>query len=127
MDDNRKVNAWALVLGSTCVVALILGTLLMFGERADGSEPYGGCDEGWQAPRSQGADDCRDMGWVVKARLVVGPNGWVHVVRLPRCATEDGGRCYWQARRQGNGRGVSFVNLGSTDEPRRVTVRGYLR
>lgn len=29
-------------------------------------EPYGGCDEAWQAPHSEGADLCRELGWVIR-------------------------------------------------------------
>ena len=29
------------------------------------SQPYGGCDEAWQAPRSDGAQWCRDHGYAV--------------------------------------------------------------
>jgi len=28
-------------------------------------QPYGGCDEAWQAPYSEGADWCRDHGWTI--------------------------------------------------------------
>lgn len=32
------------------------------------TEPYGGCDEAWQAPQSAGAWECRAHGWIVTAR-----------------------------------------------------------
>jgi hypothetical protein len=31
-------------------------------------EPYGGCDEAWQAPQSRGARECRQHGYAVPAQ-----------------------------------------------------------
>lgn len=54
------------------------------------AEPYGGCDEAWQAPDSPGADDCRSLGWTVTDSLVVAPDGALVMSSLPACATADG-------------------------------------
>ena len=63
------------------------------------TQPYGGCVEGHDYPHSAGAAWCRDHGWVIKPRLVVGPHGRVHFVSLPLCREEDGSgqrsACTW--------------------------------
>jgi hypothetical protein len=33
---------------------------------------------------------------------------------LPACVTEDSDNCFWDAREQGNGAGLSFVTLNGT-------------
>lgn len=73
-------------------------------------EPYGSCAEAWQAPRSAGADDCREMGWTVRPRLVVDPSKQVRYTRMPHCLFDDGtgGPCIWDGRLDGNGVGRSF-------------------
>jgi hypothetical protein len=77
--------------------------------------PYGGCDEAWQAPQSDGADWCRDHGWTVTTRLVIGPRGVVRFTSLPHCRVEDASNgpvpCTWNVgpRVDGNGVGLSFV------------------
>ena len=62
-------------------------------------QPYGGCVEGHNYPHSQGADECRDHGWTVRQRLVVGPHGVVRFASLPLCREEDGSgqrsACTW--------------------------------
>jgi hypothetical protein len=61
-------------------------------------QPYGGCDEAWQAPQSTGADDCRAHGWTVKWWIVESPKHRVEYVdaSIPQCANEDRGRyCTW--------------------------------
>jgi len=74
--------------------------------------PYGGCVEGWQAPRSEGADWCRDHGWTIRKRLIVGPHGVVRMHRLPHCAFDEAQEqpCTWNIGRRidGNGIGLSF-------------------
>ena len=76
--------------------------------------PYGGCAEAWQAPRSPGAEMCRDRGWSVSARFVVGPRGVVRHASLPHCRFEDGSGgprpCTWNVGRRvdGNGVGLAF-------------------
>lgn len=58
-------------------------------------QPYGGCDEAWQAPRSPGAADCRDLGWTVTGRLVLDPHHVVRASRLPDCGRVTQGACSW--------------------------------
>lgn len=89
---------------------------------ASAHQPYGGCDEAWQAPTSDGAKHCRSHGWTVRSRVVIGPSGWVHVNRLPACKYEDSVGCYWNAATMGNGDGRSFVTLGTWEKHRRVFV-----
>lgn len=78
------------------------------------TQPYGGCWEGALYTHTQGAQDCRDLGWTMRRHLIVSPKG-VAWTDLPKCKTEDGGRCKWNAQRMGNRRGASFVNVGTTD------------
>ena len=40
-------------------------------------QPYGGCKEAWQAPRSEGARECRAHGWTVYRWIVLNPDGIV--------------------------------------------------
>lgn len=97
------------------------------------TQPYGGCDEAWQAPQSTGAQDCRDHGWVVRHRLVVGPHHWVHYSTLPSCTFEDGSGsrlpCSWNFRStDGNGVGDKFYVTGSSWNHHRVHyVNGIVR
>jgi hypothetical protein len=98
----------------TFIAGLLLGLLMVVaGQPADAStwtQPYGGCDEGWQAPRSAGAQDCRDHGWIVRSRLVVNPHGRVVAHSMPSCPDEERGRfCSWNINpTDGNGRGAQF-------------------
>lgn len=77
-------------------------------------QPYGGCKEAWQAPRSAGARQCRAHGWTVTRHIVVGPHRWVRYVDLPLCRFEDGSgqrsACTWNLsiQRQGNGVGLRY-------------------
>jgi hypothetical protein len=83
--------------------------------QADWQQPYGGCDEAWQAPRSAGAQACRDHGWIVRSRIVVNPHGRVVAHSMPSCLTEDRGRfCSWNINPgDGNGQGQAFYRDGS--------------
>lgn len=84
---------------------------------AEASQPYGGCEEAWQAPHSAGADQCRSHGWTVRSRMVLDPRNRVHaLVGLAECRTEDQrSACYWKAECRGNGRGDSFVRLNGRE------------
>lgn len=88
------------------------------------AQPYGGCWEGALYTDSQGAQDCRDLGWTMRRHLIVNPHG-VAWTDLPRCATEDGARCRWNAGRMGNRHGQSFVNVGSTERPILFLVKRF--
>lgn len=79
------------------------------------AEPYGGCVEAYRYASSPGAQDCRDLGWTIRPRLVVDPQGWVHVSMLPACRQEDGSgqrsACAWNFSRTevtGNGQGRKY-------------------
>lgn len=78
-----------------------------------GAEPYGGCAEAWQAPRSAGADRCRELGYTVSARFVLSPRAVVLHSSLPHCTDEDGGRgprpCTWNVGRRIDGNGIGLA------------------
>ena len=86
--------------------------------------PYGGCDEAWQAPHSLGAQDCRDMGWTIRPRLLVNPRGLVIMSRLPHCTFEDASSgpvpCSYNFGRptDGFGGGLSFWVTGTNHHNR---------
>lgn len=75
-------------------------------------QPYGGCKEGWQAPRSEGARQCRDHGWTVRHDLVVSPRGIIRYDNMRTCKFEDGSgqrsACIWHGQVDGNGRGLTY-------------------
>lgn len=79
--------------------------------------PYGGCKEVVQDPprmtHTEGAAWCREHGWTIQPRLVVGPHGTVRYHRLPSCTYEDGSGsplpCSWNIRSgDGNGIGLAY-------------------
>lgn len=76
-------------------------------------EPYGGCAEAWQAPRSAGADLCRERGYAVSARFVLSPRGVVLHSSLPHCTHEDGSGgprpCTWNVGRRVDGNGIGLA------------------
>lgn len=59
-----------------------------------------------ELPTLTDVQDCRDAGWTVRPRLLVGPAGKVFLNRLPECRHEDGSgqraACYWDASERGN-------------------------
>lgn len=70
------------------------------------TEPYGGCKEAWQAPKSQGARDCRQMGYTVRPHFVIDPQHRLVATDLRRCTSPDHKRGCWRSR------GVVFSYLG---------------
>lgn len=110
-------------------VILTLGFIIFAGvQQADAHQPYGGCDEAWQAPRSAGAAHCRSHGWVVRPRVVIGPKGWVQANRLPALSSDEPNfPGYWDAKRMGNGEGRSFVVVGTWENHRLIYVSGFAR
>lgn len=107
-------------LGCFAVIVVVFSALNVFVPEAEAAprtsshrtvvEPYGGCDEAWQAPRSPGAQWCRDHGWVVKRNFVIDPDyRAVRYLNLGPCKFEDSRGCYWNARVRGDGHGRSFV------------------
>jgi len=105
------IKATRIILG----VAGLLACLIFGGSTQAVAQPYGGCDEAYRYSTSAGAQDCRDAGWTIRPRLVVGPRGWVHYSVLPHCRNEDGSgqrsACTWnfgQGQPDGNGRGRMY-------------------
>jgi len=75
--------------------------------------PVGGCKEAWMAPRSTGADWCRDRGWTVTGHLVSGPHAVLRAFdHLPFCRYEDGSGqaapCIWFGQDRFNGEGLTY-------------------
>jgi hypothetical protein len=106
-----------LVLGATALATTLVASLVQPADAA-WTQPYGGCKEAWQAPRSQGAADCRAHGWVVRPRLVVSPRTWVRHSTLPHCPSDDvaprHAPCSWNfGPGDGNGWGDQFYVLPS--------------
>ena len=137
---GQRVNPWPAVVVMLGLV--VLGLVVMTGGKANAggtlympnqssqpawTQPYGGCKEAMTAPQSIGADECRSHRWIVRSRVVINPRGYVVATMLEPCPREDSGQCYWEAGRVGNQRGHSFVNLGSTDQPRLIYVKGFRR
>jgi hypothetical protein len=122
-DNDPSERRLALFLIFIVAVGAFLGLWLSPG-RAYSAEPYGGCDEAWQAPHSEGADWCREHGWTVRSRFVIGPKGWLRANRLPDCRQEDSLNCWWDAKARGNGKGRSFVIVGTEDHDALWYVKG---
>ena len=119
-DPRERLSVWlAAVVGAaafliSCAVVVLAGSPQpAHAGVADGTEPYGGCAEAWQAPRSAGADLCREQGYTVSARFVLSPRGVVLHSSLPHCAYEDGsgGRrpCTWNVGRPVDGNGIGLA------------------
>lgn len=135
-DEIAPVNGFARGVLIASLITFTVALLVMGGctavkadtvNRAESprtGQPYGGCWEAYRYVQSQGAQDCRDLGWRVRGHVVVNPRGaaWTD---LKRCRVEDSGHCYWNAGRRGNHRGLSFVNTGSTNEPHLVYVQRF--
>lgn len=105
--DGSLVVGVVVGLLVTAVVALVLAGGLVV--KADAAQPYGGCDEAWRYPHSQGAAECRRAGWTIRPHFTIDPTNRLRSTDLPACRYEDSHGCYWNARKRGNGRGDSFV------------------
>jgi hypothetical protein len=88
----------------------MLGGVVTLAGVADAqARPTGGC---WDAEvRSTEASACREHGWTIERRLVIGPRNRAWTT-LPRCESEDSSMCFWNARLRGNGLGRSFIDYG---------------
>jgi hypothetical protein len=107
----KNITRITLALAGLLLLAFTFGTASPAGAA---TQPYGGCDEAWQAPHSAGAQDCRNAGWTIRKRLVVNPHGVVRMSTLPHCLEEDGSgqrsACTWNVgpRQDGNGIGLAY-------------------
>jgi hypothetical protein len=118
---SRYRAARNIMVGTILGCALTLTSTIVGTQHADASQPYGGCDEAWQAPQSEGADWCRDHGWTVHKRFVLNRNDVPVALRVNPCQTEDSdGWCYWNAEEQGDGEGNSFIIRGERDGKHRI-------
>jgi len=91
---NKHVDRIAIILG--LVAAIVVATVLVATKAAAVTQPYGGCKEAWRYPHSAGADDCRALGWTIKRKIVVNPNGIVRYSSLPHCSYPKRMRwCTW--------------------------------
>ena len=115
---SRRLTWWAVTLMGAVVLlgsatAGVAAGGLTSARAVHGWAPYGGCAEAWQAPRSPGAELCRDRGWSVSARFVVGPRGVVRHSSLPHCRYEDGSGgprpCTWNVGRRVDGNGIGLA------------------
>lgn len=100
------------LLAALALTAIVAFDLAAVSTASDAAQPYGGCDEAYRYARSAGAQDCREAGWTIRPRLVVGPHGYVRMSALPHCIHEDGSgqrsACSWNFHRggeDGNGKG----------------------
>lgn len=121
-----RVESTVALIGGLLMGALLVLTGVNFGVVEEPApvawqQPYGGCDEAWQAPRSPGARDCRLHGWTIQRGFVLRPNNTVAYLRMDPCREEDSdGPCFWNAERQGNGTGTSFIIKGPRDGKHRI-------
>jgi hypothetical protein len=116
---EARLTIWVVVTAGALALLVSAAVVVLVGGPArsvdPAPEPYGGCAEAWQAPRSPGAQQCRELGWTISARFVVGPRGVVRHSSLPHCAHEDGSGgprpCTWNIARpaDGNGRGLAYM------------------
>jgi hypothetical protein len=111
------------VVGTLMLALVVVIFTLANSKPANAVPPYGGCDEAWQAPRSEGAAWCRSHGWTVWSRLVVGPRHVVRYSHLPTCRFEDASSgplpCSWNFDSNRNGLSYYVTRDGS---PHYVTV-----
>lgn len=114
--NNRGSRALSILMLATFTAAWLIFASI---HPAGAAQPYGGCDEAWQAPHSAGAQECRDHGWTVRPRLVVSPHSILRYSALPPCTFEDasGGPipCSWNfpGSDDGMGGGASFWVSGT--------------
>lgn len=110
-----------LALATIAVGAAVTGALVATGDpaqsvaqSADGSaNQHVACDRIWFHSHTVADEDrCRDNGWKVRPLYVISATGDRMWSGVGPCPTEDSRHCYWNARRRGNHRGESFVQLG---------------
>lgn len=137
MDNNKRHHvgatlAFVVVLALAVVVLLAKPGLTAHAVAVQAwskahvpAQPYGGCKEAWQAPRSEGANTCRKAGWTVHKRFVLNPRRVPVYLRMDPCEVEDSpGPCFWNALVEGNGEGQSFIR-GAKDRVHPVRFIWY--
>jgi hypothetical protein len=120
MSDDRlttKHYVYALLVA----VFLLAVTCVIIPVKASATaEQQASCVAAHTDPQGVDAGQCRDHGWTVKGRLVVGPNGWVKFSRITHCYNEDGSGqivlpCSWNfTDGDGNGKGLSYWLSGTS-------------
>lgn len=109
---NLPYLVWGTVIGSMLMLILVIGTA----PKSSAAQPYGGCDEAGRYPHSMGAEDCREMGWIIRPGLSISPRHVLRYYDLPSCRYEDGSgqrrACGWNVTAgNGNGRGLVYIAL----------------
>lgn len=139
---TERISVWAAALIGAATFLGSATVMVLAGDPARAQvfavtavEPYGGCKEAWQAPRSPGAKLCRQLGYTVSARFVVGPRGVVLRSSLPHCRYEDGSGgprpCTWNIGRRIDGNGIGLAYKVRRDMtvryvwPESPAVRGW--
>lgn len=116
----RRALAAAAILTILVTSFILLTTGRSYADAAAAPQPYGGCAEAWQAPKSEGADDCREAGWTVRKRVVLNPHAVIRYWNLDPCEYEDGSgttkTCGWLGNIDGNGRGLSYFVTGTENK-----------
>lgn len=74
------------------------------------SEPYGGCDEAYRYPGTQGYRWCEDNHLLPGTVIKVSEHDVLIASNLPPCPFDEpnGGPCLWNADIEGNGNGTSY-------------------
>lgn len=115
------VQRYLLILfGTLFVLTLAIMTVAPPTKAAEPStrNTYAPCVQGWQAPESDRAAQCRAKGWRIGARYTVSPSQVLRYYDLPRCPEEDGAKqsCGWNVDdKDGDGCGYVYLALRSTD------------
>lgn len=112
MSNQRRARRFGLIGMSALIAAAVTGSLVTKAEAGSWQPGRYVCTEAWSTPHSVGADRCRDHGWTIMARLVVGPHGVLRYNNLPPCPYEDGSRvtlrCIWLGQERANGEGRTY-------------------
>ena len=90
----REPNWLLLIAAALTLVIVVIGVTM---DEADASDyqPYGGCKEAIDYPRTEGADICRRHGWTVTRHIIVRPDGYVVAWQnLPRCDRAETFPCH---------------------------------
>lgn len=107
------------LIAATALAAAAIGTIVTAvpSDAVSNTEPYGGCKELVQDypayVHTDGAADCRDLGWIVRPRILVAPTGHILVNTLPRCErTVQRAHCFVPRSRATGGRAYIVDTVG---------------